>query len=475
MPKPLWKKRQSFPSLPLRTETATTMAANTHLYDVVPSAERAPSCVDSASGALSGESGATSSKMIADPMRKRIALFGMFGVGNLGNECTLQALLANLRSLRPDAQISCICGDPKETALICNLPALAIREIELSPLNNRIFRLTRKLFLGPFIELGRWVKVIKNLAGTHMLVMTGTGMLADVGISAFGLHYDILRWSIAAKLCRCKLVFVSVGAGPIRDPLSHFFVKAALRLADYRSYRDIFSERFVKKMGIAAAPGGVYPDLAFSLPAGALRATHACDGRKKVVGIGLITYDRSRTGEPEKVETIYRDYIGKLATFVRWLIEHNYLVRFIIGDVVYDNRVREDLRAFLEGTGLTYEAGQIIDEPAGSVQELLSQLAGTDIVVASRFHNVLLALMLGKPVLAISFHEKVDSLMTAMEMTQFCQDIENVDVNKLINQLAALEGSSENIRRGVEEMADSYRDRLEQQYEYIFKTLLAPS
>jgi polysaccharide pyruvyl transferase WcaK-like protein len=253
------------------------------------------------------------------------------------------------------------------------------------------------------------------------------------------------------------------------------FVKAALRLADYRSYRDIFSKNYAEGMGIAGGSDAVYPDLAFSLPSGSVPNSRAGDRRKPVIGVGLITYDRSRTATPEKIETIYRDYVAKVATFVRWLIEHDYAVRFLIGDVVYDNRVRQDVRALLERGGVSYEAGQIIDEPARSVHELLSQLAGTDIVVASRFHNVLLALMLRKPVVAISFHEKVDSLMKAMEMTRFSQDIENVDVDKLIDQLGALEENAESIRCRLEQKAESYRANLEEQYEYIFKTLLAPS
>jgi polysaccharide pyruvyl transferase WcaK-like protein len=412
--------------------------------------------------------------MTADTTRKTVALFGMFGVGNLGNECTLQAILASLRRFLPDAQVRCICGRPDETALSYSIPAFAIREIPLTPLDNRILRILRRFVLGAFIDLGRWVKVIQKLAGTDMLVMTGTGMLSDVGISPFGLHYDILRWSIAAKLCRCKLLFVSVGVGPIRRPLSNLFVRAALRLADYRSYRDISSKKYVDGMGIAPQRGAVYPDLAFSLPAGRLPDANTHDNRKTVIGIGLITYDTSRTAPREKVETIYRDYITKVATFVHWLTEHNYTVRLLIGDVVYDKRVRQDLRALLEGGGSNYEAEQIIDEPARSVDELLSQLAGTDIVVASRFHNVLLALMLGKPVLAISFHEKVDSLMRAMEMTEFRQDIENVDVIKLVDQLHELEENVESIGCRLKRKSELYRRNLEEQYEYIFKTLLEP-
>jgi polysaccharide pyruvyl transferase WcaK-like protein len=292
----------------------------------------------------------------------------------------------------------------------------------------------------------------------------------DDSIGPFGLHYDILRWSIAAKLCRCKLLFVSVGAGPIRHPLSKVFITTALRLADYRSYRDLFSKRYVGGMGIAGEGDVVYPDLAFSLPAEMLPQARALDSRQIVVGIGLITIETSRTTE-KAIETIYHDYIKSVAALVRWLIEHNYTVRFLIGDVVYDDRVRQDLRALLERSGMTNETAQIIDEPALSVDELLFQLAETDIVVASRFHNLLLALMLNKLVVAISFHEKVDSLMNAMGLTHFCHDIENVDVNNLIDHFSALEESAESIKCGLKHKSEVYRDNLEEQYEYIFKQL----
>ncbi len=405
--------------------------------------------------------------MASHPTRKTLALFGMFGVGNLGNECTLRAMLHNLRRFLPNAHVCCICGGPKETAATYGLPASPIREIPLPPMNNRPLWLLRRIFVGIPIELYRWLRLIRRLAGVELLVMTGTGMLSDLDIGPFGLHYDIIKWSIVAKLCRCKLMFVSVGVGPIRHPLSRFFVKMALRMADYRSYRDTFSKSYVEGMGISSA-GAVYPDLAFSLPEDMLPEARSRDGRASVIGIGLITNDKRRA-TLEKVEAIYDDYINKIGAFVVWLIEHKYTVQLLIGDVTYDNRARQDLRAFLERSGLKYNSGQIIDVSASSVNGLLSELAGTDIVVASRFHNVLLALLLGKPVVAISFHEKVDSLMNAMGLTQFCQDIEHVDVDKLIHQLTTLEKNSESIKREIGRQSEVYRRALEDQYEGLFK------
>jgi polysaccharide pyruvyl transferase WcaK-like protein len=397
---------------------------------------------------------------------KTLALFGMFGVGNLGNECTLEAMLHNIRRLLPDSDVCCICAGPDDTTLTYNVPTCDIREMPLAPVKNGMLRLLRRVLVGTATELLRWVKAIRRLKGTNMLIMTGTGMLSDLDIPPMGLHYDILRWSIAAKLARCKLMFVSVGAGPIRHPLSRFFLKMALKMADYRSYRDAFSKNYLEAMGVPTGGDTVYPDLVFSFPKEMLPGTRNCDRRRTVVGIGLIAHDNKRTGVAHRA-ALYEDYISKLGRFVKWLIENHYSVRLLVGDPAYDSRATQDLKAVLERSGVRYEQTQLMDEPARSVDDLLSQLAGTDLVVASRFHNVLLALMLRKPVVAISFHEKVDSLMSAMGFMQFRQDIQHVDVDKLIDQFTTLEANSEGIRRDLERKSEVYRRDLEAQYEVI--------
>ena len=399
--------------------------------------------------------------------QSKIALFGTFGTGNLGNECTLQAMLLNTRRRVPNAQVTCICASPEETASKYGIRALAIREMPLRGTNNRAWRLLRKICVGIPLELYRWFSVIKGLRGTHMLIMTGTGMLSDYGIGPLGLHYDILRWSVVAKLCRCKLLFVSVGAGPLRHPVARFFVKTALRLAAYRSYRDSFSKEYLKSIGFDADDDAVYPDLAFSLPEGMFPDDQDNEHKDAPIGVGLITHYVQRS-LLDDVEQIYREYTTKMASFVGWLLEHNRTVRLLIGDVVCDSRVRTDLRTLLEQSGLSYEKSNIIDEPPDSFEELLSQLARTKVVVASRFHNLLLALMLGKPALAISFHEKDDSLMTAMGLQEFCQDIANLDVSALIEQFIRLEENADRVRQEIRRKAKDYRRELDKQYSCIF-------
>jgi polysaccharide pyruvyl transferase WcaK-like protein len=286
-------------------------------------------------------------------VRLRIGLFGNFGSGNFGNECTLEAMLANVRRHAPDAEISCICPCPEQTAELHHIATFVIKETSRTRTTRprgRAMRLARRVFIGIPMEARRWAQAIRILRNTDLLVMTGTGMLGDFGIGPLGLHYDILRWSIAARICRCKLLFVSVGAGPIEERMSRWFVKAALRLADYRSYRDSFSKSYLGSIGFKSAHDAVYPDLAFSLPETAFPDERPGEKRRPVVGVGLMTY-YDRRSKSARGGSIYQEYVEKLAKFVIWLTDHEYDVRVLIGDAVYDKQVLDDLRTSLQRRG----------------------------------------------------------------------------------------------------------------------------
>jgi len=259
-------------------------------------------------------------------------------------------------------------------------------------------------------------------------------------------------------------MFVSVGGAPIRHPLSRCFIRVALALADYRSYRDGSSKAHVKAIGVDVKDDDVYPDLAFSLPRDLVAGDHDSALKGLVIGVGVMNY-YDRFGRSGTDETIYRDYVARLASFVVRLLERGYTVRVLIGDLVWDQGVRQDLRKALEERGVEYEDGRIIDEPAASVEALLAQLSSVDIVAASRFHNVLLALMLRKPVVAISYHEKFRPLMNGVGLGEFRQDIEHIDVDELIGKIVELQENAQGIKLQIARETESYRVALDEQYE----------
>jgi polysaccharide pyruvyl transferase WcaK-like protein len=156
---------------------------------------------------------------------------------------------------------------------------------------------------------------------------------------------------------------------------------------------------------------------------------------------------------------------------VKWLLAHDYNVRLLIGALVDTSVVRE-FRALLKERSVTPEEERITDEPITSATDLLSQLAATDFVVATRFHNLLLALFLVKPSISISFHHKCTSLMSQMGLPEYCQDIQKLSGAMLIEQFCHLESNAESLKQAISAKVADCRRALDEQYAVIFRDLM---
>jgi polysaccharide pyruvyl transferase WcaK-like protein len=408
---------------------------------------------------------------------RKVAFYGLFGQQNWGNECTLQAIIHNVRRYLPDAELRCFCTDPEDTLRRYNIPSF--------PISNRyskgypkgsamgshpLMGLLRKLLIGIPSELLSWGRAFKSLRGFNMLVVPGTGLLTDFTSNPFGIPYRLFKWSIIARLCGCKVYFVSVGAGPMYHPLTKWFIRVALSLAEYRSYRDSYSKEFLESIGFRAENDPLYPDLAFSLPGAMFPQCNQRQGRQKtVVGVGVKDY-YGKLGLPQRGgEAKYQAFIEKLGIFVAWLLKNGYTVRLLIGDTLYDNEVKRDLIEVMRKRGLVNDDWDIINESISSVENVLSELASTDIVVSARFHNILLALMLNRTAVSLSYHEKFASLMSGVGLAEYCHDIDDLDVDSLVGHIVQLERKAENLRPHIKQKVEEYRIALDDQYSRIFE------
>jgi polysaccharide pyruvyl transferase WcaK-like protein len=406
-------------------------------------------------------------------MKKRLAVFGCFGAGNFGNDATLQTVLYHVRRLLPEHEVTCICIGPETVAAKYSVAAMPIRAAarRQSP-RNPVLRLAKKFLLVIPREISRWFRGLRMLWGTDALVVPGTGLLTDAYTLLNWGPYDMFRWSVTAKLCGCKLLFVSVGVGPLYTSIGRFLVKSALSLADFRSYRDDASLQYLKRIDFRVENDGVYPDLVFSLHKGLIPRGYQSKRPRLVVGLGLMEYAGKYSAERPS-DAIYTEYLQALVDFVKWLLAHEYEVRLLVGDPV-DTHVVREFRSLLKERLAAHEEERIIDEPITSVEDLLRQLAATDLVVATRFHNVLLSLLLNKPVIAISFHHKCSSLMGQMGLSEYCQDINSLDTDRLIEQFCQLEQHADSVKRTIREKVDACQDALDEQYNIIVSHIYPP-
>jgi polysaccharide pyruvyl transferase WcaK-like protein len=399
----------------------------------------------------------------------KIAFFGHFNATNFGNESTLQAILYNLRRFRPDAKVICISTGPETVT--------ATHHIEAVPIAERLFGswkpgASRKLCISLPSQLYQWAKCFMRLRHIDMLVIPGTGLLTDTYSLFNEGPYNLFKWSLVAKLCRCKLLLVSVGAGPIYSTRGRWLVKSILSLADFRSYRDHSTLQYLASIGFRAENDRVYPDLAFSLPEAAIPNRDTGKRRRSVVGLGIMPY-AGKYSVANPTDKTYLAYLENLVLLVKWLLGRGYDVRLLIGDIGDTEAIRE-FGDLLKGRISACDEEHIIDEPISSVENLLSQIAATDLVVATRFHNVLLSLFCNKPVISISFHHKCEALMSAMGLSEYCLNINDLSAAQLIERFCDLEANCEKIKSSISEKARKFRAALDQQYEIIFDKMLTP-
>lgn len=409
-------------------------------------------------------------------MRKRlkanIKLLGHFGGGNFGNDSTLEAMLSHIRCVLPGVQVSCVTTVPGKISTDYEIPATPINEVLVGSWmpNNSLLRFARKVFIGIPSEFYRWVKASILLRDTDMLIVVGTGLLNDAfGLTSWG-PYNVFRWALAAKTQHCKVLFVSVGAGPLDTRIGRWLVKSSLALADYRSYRDYETKNYLGSIGVDVTNDAVYPDLAFSMAevGGPEVPTHA----RTVVGLGLMAYHEKLSSDVPGSST-YAQYLEQLVIFVQWLLDHGYDVRLLTGDMA-DRAAVETFILLLKNRLDSCMLARVLDEPIDSFRNLLGQMAKTDFIVATRFHNVLWALALDKPVISIAFHQKCTSLMASMGLQEYCQAIRDLDADRLIGQFRRLTTHTESLREATRTRIAAFRNALDEQYARIFRDLESP-
>jgi polysaccharide pyruvyl transferase WcaK-like protein len=164
-------------------------------------------------------------------------------------------------------------------------------------------------------------------------------------------------------------------------------------------------------------------------------------------------------------QEIYDNYIAKFATFASILSKESYSLELFGSDVGADSSAIEDLRQVLQRK---HGIATPPYKPVASVEKLLAKLETFDYVVTCRFHGVVLAHILNKPILAISHHPKVASLMEHLGLGQYCADIQNYDPFHLAENFKSLVENSQDIRRGMAVSLSASRLKVASQFDELF-------
>jgi polysaccharide pyruvyl transferase WcaK-like protein len=430
---------------------------------------------------------------LTDHTVKTIGLLNHTGGGNLGDDATQEAVMHNVRSRWPGAAIFVFSMNPSDSEVrhgVGSFPirsktwtlgaastngsrnfqsrvkATALLHPALFAILRTIYSLAFKVPAACYREVSFLARSFRVLRSFDLLVISGGGPLTDSWGGAWTFPYTIFKWIFLARLARVKSVFLNVGAGPLARPLSRYFIRTALSLADDVSFRDSKSAKLIHEIGFRGDTP-VFPDAVYSLKMDSGSACRPATQRLPNVGIAPMPYGLQplyADGNPHAYDSL----IHGLAVLGSRLLADECRITLFCTDIGVDPPSVHDLQGALKKiSGLPIDDLVEVAVPR-STTDLLGTMSALDYVITCRFHGVVFAHLLNIPVIALTYHPKIMTLMDDLGLSRYCLDIRTVDSDTLTETFADLVLNATKIKSRMSALSSSYQDTLARQFDNLF-------
>lgn len=414
----------------------------------------------------------------------KIVLLTPYSGNNLGDAAIQDTMIANLRRRLPHTEFAGVTlnsgnfiarhGSSAFPLTVTNRPFYSMscdqpKEQGDSPAPHNGGALRSVLGSSPGVKkLAFWTRTVlrelrhcfaayRFLRGQNVLIVSGGGQLDEEWGGAWGHPYALFKWAAVARLARVPVAFASVGACKVNRAVSRWLLRRALRLAQYRSYRDAGSKNIAVDLIPIGSEDPVVADVALSVDARGIAAigtlTTLAAGRR-IVAISPIAFARSGSW-PHADETVYTRYLREMSRLLVSLLDEDWFP-VIVRSAVSDAAAIEDLMRAFNAMAPEGYAARIHVPAITTWQDLVSVLHEADLLVASRLHSAIFGFVASKPTIAISFDLKVDWLMRDFEQTRLLFQIREFTAGALMDSIRRLEPELQSVGNSIQ----SQRERL---------------
>lgn len=305
----------------------------------------------------------------------------------------------------------------------------------------RFARAVRAAAAAIATEAAHWIEGYRFLRQEDLLIVSGGGQLDEEWGGAWGHPYALFKWAILARCAGVPYAIASVGACKINSQSARLFLRTALFLARYRSYRDEHSrDAAVGLLGRAARdPIVADPALNLSSDESAQPAKGAAPIKHpRLIAVSPIAYAKpGRWPSPDGV--IHERYLAEMAKLVARLLQRGDRLMIICSSLGDDESVIPELLARLDQVSQNRLATQLVISPIRTWKDFAAALHDADFLIASRLHGAILGFNVGTPTVAISFDSKVDWLMADCDQSDYRLDIRDFTAQDAMDALGRLE------------------------------------
>lgn len=317
----------------------------------------------------------------------KILICGYYGFKNVGDEAILQSIVTDLRSIKPDIDISVLTYNAEYTRKAHNVNSIS---------RSKIF------------------DIIKTIINCDLMICGGGSLLQDITSSKSLVFY--LGLIILAKLFKKKVMLYCNGYGPIKRKTNKLLIKGILSRVDLITLRDFESKKQLEKIGITKKIK-VTADAAFTMkPVDKERVKEifkkeAIPLDKKIIGISI-----RRWKNDDKVKQV-----------ISGMIDYFFQKGFNI--VLLPMKYPDDLEFSMEVCEMCTKKPYVIKN-FYIPQEVLGIIGEFSLLVGIRLHSLIFAAIQNVPMVGIEYDPKVGSFLEIVKQKNVGK-IEELDLANL--------------------------------------------
>lgn len=339
-----------------------------------------------------------------------IFIAGYYGLNNIGDEAILSGMICSLNKYIDDAQFSVITNDPVETKKIHNVIPI-----------KQSFKEGIPRFALNCIFKNELYDIFRQINNCDIFILGGGSLLQDLRI--YYLPFLLSMVYYAQKKGK-KTVVYGIGAGPIDTPFGKKLCRKILGSADLVTVRDTMSKNVLERCGLQNVIQTADPAFGLDLQKNdiLLRSHGASRERLDENFLSAALYNWLQDSDKNHNRPASFEALEKrrkiLSEVFSDICETHKGKLFFIPTVKIDetgySQIRNSMRTSNEVSVANYTNDLI---------KVLSLLSKSDLLIGMRLHSLILASIIGVPIVPISYCGKVKSYLELIGLEELYLDI----------------------------------------------------
>lgn len=414
----------------------------------------------------------------------------MYASRNLGDVAIQLAVMGALKSRHSNLEFVGLSQDPEDTVRTFGIPAFAFTGVgsviypatPFSPSTGMPFSPGGSISvnLPTLTLLGKIRRKISDWRGTHllrrisglwkirrqmqsldMLLVSGSGQFDDFWGGPWGQPFRMFAWSVVARSQGKPVAVFGVGVDELHTRLGAWFCLRLLERTQLCVVRDNGSRDVLRAMGFSGSIE-VCPDPAFHLANDTRQASLCTQSRFAIIS------PIARSAWPGMEDEAYDNYLHALARTADYIQGHAIQVRFVCSQTSMDPQIVNRIKLRMES------AAETLVVAATTVDEYLAAVRGASVLVGSRLHALILAMVAGTPLIAVSGVRKVHQLFADIGLPNHAFDIRSLDTPALLAQVGEVIRDPVPHQRQVFATTQKFRPQLDRQFDRLAQLIPAP-